>query len=404
MKKSTLIATTILMCGCGSMSHDTNSSLATADQKLVPAKPVVSHPQVNASEMSSKVSIDSQADKFKAAQKNVQTNPRNFSAYVDLGGFYGRMDRHAQAADSYENALLIKSNDLNVKANLAAEYAQSGKYNEALDIYKTLVTIHSEPWKIKNDMANVYRRKKEYNSAMKLVQEILIQQKNNIDAINTLALIYYDQQKYELSELTLQKAIKAKVDNAITHANLGLDLQKTDAETAAIGEFKKAAEMDQNFIEPRMTLAQMYTENGNYNEAKQLYFEVLETNPILLTARLNLGVVLMSSKNISESEQMLLSVLQIDPFNGGAAYNLGLLYQYYMQDGEKAVQYYDRFVGMSKSLPKTHPVFANIALAKKMPPKNPPAPPVVPVTPAVKTTAPLPPGKKVVPQTTGVKK
>jgi hypothetical protein len=48
-------------------------------------------------------------------------------------------------------------------------------------------------------------------------------------------------------------------------------------------------------------------------------------------------------------------------------------------DGEKAVEYYQRFVGMSKEkVAPTHPVFANIAQAKKLPPKNPPPAPAAP--------------------------
>jgi hypothetical protein len=91
----------------------------------------------------------------------------------------------------------------------------------------------------------------------------------------------------------------------------------------------------------------------------------------------------MSSKNTEEAEKIFLSILQIDPFHADSAYHLGMLYHFYMQDGEKAVEYYNRFTGMSKTkVPPTHPVFANIAAAKKLPPKNPPPAPPVPAAPA----------------------
>lgn len=390
MKKAGLILTTILMCGCGGAKAPP-SKVSSAQPK--PAAPKVQPVKVVTKDMSSRIPVQSSSDRIKSAQKNIQSNPQSYSSYVELGDIYDQMDKKTQAADSYENALLVKPNQLDTKLKLAALYGDTGKFGESLKMYKSLLAVHGQPWQIKNDMANVYRKKKEFNTAIKLVQEILIQQKNNIDAINTLGLIYYDQQKYELAQLTLQKAIKIKVDNAQTHHNFGLALRKTDMETEAVTQFKKAAEMDASLEAPRMTLAQMYIESGNYNEAIRLYYEVLKANAVQIKARQNLGVTLMSSKSIEEAESIFLSILQIDPFDTTSAFHLGLLYHYYMQDGEKAVQYYQRFIGqMKEKIPPNHPVFANLDQAKKLPPKN---PPVVPAAPGEQPKKKVEPVKKI---------
>lgn len=144
--------------------------------------------------------------------------------------------------------------------------------------------------------------------------------------------------------------------------------------------------MDEKLTEPRMNLGQLSMDNGNYATASQDYYEVLRSNPVNMVARQNLGVALMSSKNPEEAEKIFLSILQIDPFNANSAYHLGMLYHFYMQDGEKAVQYYNQFLDMSKSkVPQTHPVYNYIAQAKKLPPKNPPPAPPSPKATELKT-------------------
>ena len=389
MKKTAILLSSFLITGCGMTVGGSKPAKVSSGDKSAPEKSVSVQPLpvVNAGDMSSRVSISSVADRFKSNQRAVQSNPRDFNAYVELGDTYAQMDRNAAASEAYENALLIKPRQADVTLKLARALGDSGKYQQSLDHYKTLLTVHESPWQIKNDMANVYRKKKDFINATKLAQEILIQQKNNIDAINTLALTYYDQQKYELSALTSQKAVKAKVDNAITHNNLGLAYDKMeDLQTQSVEEFKKAAAMDEKLTEPRMNLGQLSMDNGNYAAASQYYYEVLRSNPVNLAARQNLGVALMSSKNPEEAEKIFLSILQIDPFHPDSAYHLGMLYHFYMQDGEKAVEYYNRFVGMSKNkVSPTHPVFNNINLAKKLPPKNPPPEPPAPAADVKKT-------------------
>jgi tetratricopeptide (TPR) repeat protein len=383
MKKTAILLSSLIIAGCGPTTGGGGSKPGkisgidkSAPEKSVSVQPL---PVVNAGDMSSRVSVTGMADRLKSSQRAVQSNPQNFGAYVEMGDIYSKMGRDAAAADAYENALLVKPKQVDVQLKLAESLGNSGKANQSLEIYKQLSTIHESPWEVKNDMANVYRKKKDFINATKLCQEILIQQKNNIDAINTLALTYYDQQKYELAALTLQKAIKAKVNNAVTHNNLGLAYAKMDLDTESVTELKKAAQMDEKFEEPRMNLAQLNMENGNYAEASQLYYEVLRANNANLVARQNLGVALMSSKNTEEAEKIFLSMLQLDPFNADSAYHLGTLYHLYMQDGEKAVEYYQRFVAMSKpAVAQSHPVFNSIAQAKKLPPKNPPPAPAAP--------------------------
>jgi hypothetical protein len=87
----------------------------SAPEKSVSVQPL---PVVNAGDMSSRVSVHT-ASRLKSSQRAVQSNPQNFSAYVEMGDIYShRWDRDAAASEAYENALLIKPKQVDIQLKL----------------------------------------------------------------------------------------------------------------------------------------------------------------------------------------------------------------------------------------------------------------------------------------------
>ena len=89
MKKSSVIILGILFTGCG-MTRPGNTSLSKADSKSdneLPASASVVTPKatMDVNNIASRVGIDSYAGRYKNNQKIIQSNPQNFSAYVDQG-------------------------------------------------------------------------------------------------------------------------------------------------------------------------------------------------------------------------------------------------------------------------------------------------------------------------------
>ncbi|HVZ86872.1 MAG TPA: tetratricopeptide repeat protein, partial [Polyangia bacterium] len=136
---------------------------------------------------------------------------------------------------------------------------------------------------------------------------------------------------------------------AVVYNTLGLVELKKKNISPAIGQFKKAVEMNPRLAEARLNLAVLSLNNRDYNTAEENFRKVLEMQPKNYEAAIGLGVALRGNKKIDEAETQYNSAEKIDPSNAWAYFNLGLLYQDY-KDGQKpalhkAQDYYRQFLG-----------------------------------------------------------
>ena len=255
-------------------------------------------------------------------------------------------------------------------------------------------------------------QKRQYVSqAVNNLRTVLALDSNNLQAFSTLAFIYYDMGMLEMSKLVGNQAI-AKADEiatgkfaeekveeaaegkagkgkkgkkekkegssddteggklakevnvkeegtgvtpemkkqlAVVYNTLGLVELKKKNISPAIGQFKKAVEMNPRLAEARLNLAVLSLNNRDYNTAEENFRKVLELQPKNYEAAIGLGVALRGNKKIDEAETQYNSAEKIDPSNPWTYFNLGLLYQDY-KDGQKpslhkAQDYYRQFLG-----------------------------------------------------------
>jgi Flp pilus assembly protein TadD len=254
--------------------------------------------------------------------------------------------------------------------------------------------------------------KKQYVSqAVSKLRTALALDSNNLEAFSTLAFIYYDMSMLEMAKLVGNQAIakadeiatgkfaeekveeaaegkagkgkKAKKEKkegggddseggklakevnvreegtgvtadmkrnlAVVYNTLGLVELKKKNISPAIGQFKRAVEMNPKLAEARLNLAVLSLNNRDYNTAEDNFRKVLELQPKNFEASIGLGVALRGNKKIEEAEAQYNSASKLDPSSPWSYFNLGLLYQDY-KDGQKpslhkAQDYYRQFLG-----------------------------------------------------------
>ena len=254
--------------------------------------------------------------------------------------------------------------------------------------------------------------KKGYVSqAVSNLRTVLALDSNNLQAFSTLAFIYYDMNMLEMAKLVGNQAV-AKADEiatgkfaeekveeaaegkagkgkkgkkekkesggddteggklakevnvheegtgvtpemkkelAVVYNTLGLVELKKKNISPAIGEFKKAVQMNPKLAEARLNLAVLSLNNRDYNTAEENFKAVLDLQPKNFDAAIGLGVALRGNKKIDEAETQYNSAEKLDPSSPWSYFNLGLLYQDY-KDGQKpalhkAQDYYRQFLG-----------------------------------------------------------
>ncbi|MFH1263356.1 MAG: tetratricopeptide repeat protein [Pseudomonadota bacterium] len=305
----------------------------------------------------------------------IESDPRDFGAYMALGRAYRTLGRLGKAASSFESASLVQSRTNVGFLELARALTETGQAVRAIPIYRDLLSKEPTNLALKNDLAIAYRRKKDYGSALALIREILNVDKTSISAINNLALIYYQTQAYDLAELTLQKGKKINSATADTYNNLGLVYIGMDLMKNAIAEFKKASELAPNAIDPRLNLANLYLKYSNYPAAIAGYQQVLNFDPLHFQAIENLGTAYQATNDVAKSRQAFAAILDADPTHSAALFNMGLLYQNRLQDAESALKYFRQFASVERGkIRPDHEVFMYIKQLQAMPKRPRPAP------------------------------
>ena len=214
------------------------------------------------------------------------------------------------------------------------------------------------------------------------LRTVLALDSNNLQAFATLAFIYYDMNMLEMAKLVGNQAIKKgeeiatgkfdeekteekgggekggkkgkkakKADSdegdgklakevnvvgegtgytrqmkenlALVFNTLGLVELKRKKISPAIGQFKKAVEMNPKLAEARLNLAALSLNNRDYKTAEENFRAVLGMQPKNYEAAIGLGVALRGNKKIDEAEAQYNAAQKLDSSNPASYFNLG---------------------------------------------------------------------------------
>ncbi|MCX7626620.1 MAG: tetratricopeptide repeat protein [Candidatus Sumerlaeaceae bacterium] len=143
-----------------------------------------------------------------------------------------------------------------------------------------------------------------------------------------------------------QLALEKNPDDAETRALLAECLARAGEVDVAEEQFRRALAMDPNDPKVLFRMGNTYRELKRYDAAIKAYRQALGADPNNATVRNNLGVVYMESGAYAKAAEEFKKVLQINPRYDKAALNLGILYEEHLDDPQKALQYYSRYIEM----------------------------------------------------------
>ncbi len=97
------------------------------------------------------------------------------------------------------------------------------------------------------------------------------------------------------------------------------------------------------------TQAKLAFEEGKYKKALDFYKELLKMHSKNSNLYYNLGVIYLKEANYIKAAQAFEKVVCLNPSDADAYYNLGVLYESYLNDKEKAIAYYKKYLKFSSS-------------------------------------------------------
>lgn len=141
----------LALVACGGSKPPAETGGATAAGSAAPTARPLPEPEVAAPEgppgpevVAGLQAFDAgnYADARKSFEAATQKNPKDYSAFVDLGQTCEKLGDKAAAEAAYKSALGIKPGLESATAELASLYAQDGRVDDALQLAKTALARH----------------------------------------------------------------------------------------------------------------------------------------------------------------------------------------------------------------------------------------------------------------------
>lgn len=97
-------------------------------------------------------------------KKQVEQNPNDFDALVQLGNMYMDVSKFPQAIDYFKRALAVRE-EPSIRTDLGICYKQSGQMEQARDAFRKVATEQPDQWQAVYNLAIVDGEMKDYTDA-----------------------------------------------------------------------------------------------------------------------------------------------------------------------------------------------------------------------------------------------
>ena len=160
------------------------------------------------------------------------------------------------------------------------------------------------------------------DSALAYLQEIMSRAFDEVDSKMSLAQAYIKLDQHEKALITLEKAQEIDPSRAGVYRLKGQALADLDKNEEAIAAYEKAVQLDSLHVFGLNTLAVLYIEDGQYEEAAPLLKRAIDIRPDVAYFYNNLGVAFEGMTKFQRAIESFQTTLSIDPAHQKARQNL----------------------------------------------------------------------------------
>ncbi|NOZ25515.1 MAG: PEP-CTERM system TPR-repeat protein PrsT [Nitrospirae bacterium] len=250
-------------------------------------------------------------DALEYLQKAKDIEPRYFSPYFNIAGYYILKGDYDRAMDEYK-AVLSKSPG-NLKANLkmAALLEMRGRDDEALGYYRRARQTNTPGGFMA--LANYYIKKKEPAKAVEVLDEAVKAVKNNVPALEMKGRIYLYEKRFD-DALRVFEAMEAVSPERAFPLIVNTYIAKRDY-NEALKRMKERQKEHPDDPELMSEIARVYLLKGETSKAVEVANGLIERKPRSAYGYTVLAVVYMGMKKMDKALEALEKGLGIDSRN-----------------------------------------------------------------------------------------
>ena len=252
--------------------------------------------------------------------------PRFGPAFRLLGDTYARLGRSADAeravhranglpayapyADPLVDALARESRSSTFLLQQAAATDLNAYWNE----YLTRRALEFDPGNadVVYKLGFIERTLGRNDEALELFQRYQQMVPGDYQVLGQIGSCLGDLGRFAEAESSLRRAL-TRVDDALTHYNLGFVLTRVGRLPDAIVEYERALARDPNHLAARTNLASVLVRQGQLDRAARELARALEIEPENAAAHTNLGLLLAQQGHMDQAGREFQEALRINP-------------------------------------------------------------------------------------------
>jgi tetratricopeptide (TPR) repeat protein len=261
--------------------------------------------------------------------ERLQKNGQDLAAYSQLYHLYAKQGRRADADQVFLRAVnALPASSFSPNSPRALEigdfYLSCGKLDLAMKQYQASSAAKpGEKVTYLKRQIEILIRQGKLTEAGELNAQVLRENPDDNDARALAAGWLLDKGDSNGALTELQALAVRAPENPVIHFNLGRVHAARREWDEAAGEFNKAIQLRPDYIQARLTLAQVQLTTGKLDDAFKTAGAVLELDDANTTARLYQSAVLTGQKKYGESRQLLEEALKADPRSADTNFQLG---------------------------------------------------------------------------------
>ena len=223
------------------------------------------------------------------------------------------------------------------------------------------------------NLANCYLGLLNFEKAIEYYENCTRLNRNRHEPYHQIGVCYRLVRDYQKSILNLNNALSIK-ENALSYYILGKVFRDNGQFEEARKSFEKSIFLNKNFIDSKLSLANIENDYGNYDEAFKIVNKIIQANEqnnqVHVKSNIIIGNILKSKGDYKSAIEVNQKILEIEPNNADALYHLSLCYLF-MKDFDKGWKYHEsRYNLQSFVLLKKFVILLSNQFGGKQPKKN----------------------------------
>lgn len=283
-------------------------------------------------------------------------SPEEFRWVYYLAIVQAAAGKHAEAAQTFKDAIRLKGDYLPAQLRLADALFADRQSNEAAKLYEKTTSFAQANYglgRIKVAAGDHAAAAESFKKAVELFPEYGAAHYALGMALRNLGQTAKAQDHLALSQKfkDSRPPLNDPLLNAIAELNSaasellkrGVLFESTGNLSEAIADHERAIEANPQLVQAHINLISLYARTGQFAQAEKHYRTAIAINPNMADLHYNFGVLLTMQERYGEAAKAFERSLQLDPYNAEAHHNFAVMIE---REGrwDEAAQHYRRAI------------------------------------------------------------